>query len=38
MCQKEADQAGYHPAGSRGRKTASKTGAPTKTTGTTPAK
>ena len=25
MCQKEADQAGFHPAGSRGKKTAAKT-------------
>ena len=25
MCQKEADQGGYHPAGSRGKKTAAKT-------------
>ena len=32
MCQKEADQAGYHSAGSRGRKTA------TKAAGATPAK
>jgi hypothetical protein len=32
MCQKEAEQAGFHPAGSRGKKTAAKTPSPKATT------
>ena len=32
MCQKEADQAGYHTAGSRGKKTAAKTASTKATT------